>query len=65
MLSDLTPEEFEYCRAALALAQALGLEKPPGEISAIALAEWFCTNPSDMKNETEAALEKLRNLLHV
>ncbi len=65
MLSDLTNEEFEYCRAALALAQAMGLEKPPGEISALALAEWYCTNPSDLKNEELAAIEKLRNLLHV
>jgi len=65
MLSDLTQEEFDYCCAALALAQALGLELPPGEISSRALAEWFCTNPSDIQNEEHAAIEKLRNLLHV
>ena len=65
MLSDLTPEEFEYYRELLHLAQLVGVEKPPGEIGTIALAEWFCTNPADIKNEELAALEKLRNLLHV
>jgi hypothetical protein len=30
-----------------------------------ALAEWFDTTPEDIKNEEQAALEKIRNILHV
>lgn len=62
MLSDLTKEEFEYYAAALAYAQALGLEKPPGQISTQALAEWFCTYPSDIHHEEQAALQKCHHL---
>lgn len=65
MLSDLTPEEFAYFSAALAYAQALGLEKPPGQMSYRALAEWYETTPADIAASEAAILEKLRNLLHV
>jgi hypothetical protein len=65
MLSDLTPEEFRALAAALALAQAKGEAKPPGEISYRELAEWYRTTPQDIRNEEICALEKLRNLLHV
>ena len=63
MLSDLTKEEFDYYCAALAYAQALGLEAAPGEIGTEALAEWFCTTHHDITNEELAALEKIRILL--
>lgn len=65
MLQDLSPEEFEYMRSALELAQRIGAENEPGRISYAALAEWFHTTPEDIKNEEQAALEKIRNILHV
>jgi|JI8StandDraft_2_1071088.scaffolds.fasta_scaffold100851_4 hypothetical protein len=65
MLSDLTPEEFRSLAAALHLAQQTGEASPPGEISYRELAEWYHTTPADIKNEELAALEKLRNLLHL
>ena len=65
MLQDLSQEEFDYMRSALALAQVLGSENEPGFMSYSALAEWFDTTPEDIKNEEQAALEKLRNILHV
>lgn len=65
MLQDLSPEEFQYMRSALELAQRMGTENAPGRMSYAALAEWFDTTPEDIKNEEQAALEKIRNILHV
>jgi hypothetical protein len=61
MLDDLTQEEFEYMKAALAYAQALGIAKPPGEISYAELAEWFDTHPKDIRIHQMAAIEQIRN----
>lgn len=65
MISELTREEFQALQVALELHQMLGLVPAPGEISYAELAEWFMTTPQDIKNEELAALEKLRNILHV
>lgn len=61
MLRDLTPEEFAYMRAALAYAQALGLAKPPGEISLAELAGWFDTTPQDILAHELTSIEKARH----
>ena len=65
MLSDLSHEDFAALQIALELAQRTGAASPPGEISYAELAEWFLTTKEDIKNEELAALEKLRNYLHV
>lgn len=65
MLADLSPEELTALATALELYQRLGEASPPGEISYAELAEWFCTTPADIRDTEKAAIEKLRNYLHV
>ena len=61
MLDDLTQEEFEYMKAALHYAQALGIAPPPGKISFAELAEWFATHPKDIRIHQMAAIEQIRS----
>lgn len=65
MLSDLTPDEFDALQTALELYQRNGAAPSDGEISYAELAAWYCTTPQDIKQTELAALEKIRNSLHI